>query len=58
MQNQFSKIAEEEGLLAVAAWPMLSELLIHKNPLTTETAGDPPLLKRFLHDRLGIHLQR
>lgn len=37
---------------------MLSELLIANNPLTTEKSGDPPLLKRFLQDRLGIQLVR
>ena len=52
------QIAEEEALLSVAAWPMLSELLIANNPLTTENSGDPPLLKRFLQDRLGIQLVR
>ncbi|XP_060073090.1 X-ray radiation resistance-associated protein 1-like [Ylistrum balloti] len=51
-------IAEEEALLAVAAWPMLMELVIHSNPLTTTKSGDPPLLSRFLHDRLGIKLIR
>ncbi|XP_069103439.1 X-ray radiation resistance-associated protein 1-like [Argopecten irradians] len=51
-------IAEEEALLAVAAWPMLMELIIHSNPLTTTKSGDPPLLSRFLQDRLGIKLIR
>ncbi|CAL1529992.1 unnamed protein product [Lymnaea stagnalis] len=51
-------ICEEDGLLAVAAWPMLSEIDIYNNPLTTEINGDPPLLKRFLEDRLGIRLNR
>lgn len=37
---------------------MLSELLIANNPLTTNNSGDPPLLKRFLQDRLGIQLIR
>ncbi|KAK6194382.1 hypothetical protein SNE40_000023 [Patella caerulea] len=54
----YNQIATEEGLLAVAAWPMLSELVIHDNPLTTDNVGDPPLIKRFLHDRLGIKLVR
>ncbi|KAH9512387.1 X-ray radiation resistance-associated protein 1 [Bulinus truncatus] len=53
-----NKIFEEEGILALAAWPMLAELDIYNNPLTTETSGDPPLLKRFLQDRLGIKLNR
>ncbi|KAL5004765.1 hypothetical protein ScPMuIL_018221 [Solemya velum] len=53
-----NKIVDEEALLAVAAWPLLVELIIHNNPLTTRNSGDPPLLKRFLHDRLGIKLMR
>ena len=52
------QIHEEDALLAVAAWPMLVHLVIHNNPLTTSHNGDPPLLKRFLSDRLGIKLQR
>ncbi|XP_064615202.1 X-ray radiation resistance-associated protein 1-like [Liolophura sinensis] len=54
----YNLFAHEEALLAVAAWPMLSELIIHNNPLTDEHPGDPPLLKRFLEDRLGIKLVR
>ncbi|XP_022098597.1 X-ray radiation resistance-associated protein 1-like isoform X2 [Acanthaster planci] len=54
----FNKISDEESLLAVAAWPMLKELIIHDNPLTTNSSGDPPLLKRYLKDRLGIHMVR
>ena len=53
-----NQIAEEEALLAVAAWPMLVELVIHNNPLTSSHSGDPPLLKRFLTARLGIKLVR
>ncbi|XP_062584370.1 X-ray radiation resistance-associated protein 1-like [Saccostrea cucullata] len=53
-----NQIAEEEALLAVAAWPMLVELVIHNNPLTSDHSGDPPLLKRFLTARLGIKLVR
>ncbi|XP_053404342.1 X-ray radiation resistance-associated protein 1-like isoform X2 [Mercenaria mercenaria] len=54
----YNKIEDEEALLAVAAWPMLVELIIHNNPLTTENSGDPPLLQRFLGDRLGIKIKR
>ncbi|XP_071949456.1 X-ray radiation resistance-associated protein 1-like isoform X2 [Antedon mediterranea] len=54
----FNKICDEEGLLAVAAWPLLSELIINDNPLTTQQSGDPPLLKRYLSDRLGIQMVR
>lgn len=53
-----NQIVEEEALLAVAAWPMLVELDIHDNPLTSNHSGDPPLLKRFLTARLGIKLVR
>ncbi|XP_052782406.1 X-ray radiation resistance-associated protein 1-like isoform X2 [Mya arenaria] len=54
----YNKIEDEEALLSVAAWPMLVELIIHDNPLTTENSGDPPLLQRFLGDRLGIRIKR
>ncbi|XP_060557943.1 X-ray radiation resistance-associated protein 1-like isoform X2 [Ruditapes philippinarum] len=54
----YNKIEDEEALLAVAAWPMLVELIIHNNPLTTENSGDPPLLQRFLGERLGIRIKR
>ncbi|XP_035827301.1 X-ray radiation resistance-associated protein 1 isoform X2 [Aplysia californica] len=54
----YNKICEEDALLAVAAWPMLMELDIYQNPLTTERSGDPPLLRRFLQDRLHIKLNR
>ncbi|XP_046584130.1 X-ray radiation resistance-associated protein 1-like [Haliotis rubra] len=53
-----NQISDEDALLAVAAWPMLVELVLHNNPLTTNHSGNPPLLKRFLHDRLGIKLVR
>ncbi|XP_046374524.2 X-ray radiation resistance-associated protein 1-like [Haliotis rufescens] len=53
-----NQISDEDALLAVAAWPMLVELVIHSNPLTTNHSGNPPLLKRFLQDRLGIKLVR
>ncbi|CAG5120231.1 unnamed protein product, partial [Candidula unifasciata] len=53
-----NKIYEESGLLAVAAWPVLEEVEIFDNPLTTESTGDPPLLKVFLQERLGIKLNR
>ncbi|XP_072517976.1 X-ray radiation resistance-associated protein 1 [Salminus brasiliensis] len=53
-----NKIAEEGALLAVALFPMLSELVIHSNPLTTQRSGDPPVLTCFLQDRLGIKIRR
>lgn len=33
------QIAEEEDLLAAALFPLLSELVIHSNPLTTLRSG-------------------
>ncbi|KAK3523944.1 hypothetical protein QTP70_016757, partial [Hemibagrus guttatus] len=53
-----NKIFEEEALLAVALLPLLSELVIHSNPLTTQRSGDPPMLTWFLQDRLGIKIRR
>ncbi|XP_054481677.1 X-ray radiation resistance-associated protein 1 [Anoplopoma fimbria] len=53
-----NKIAEEEALMAVALFPMLQEIDIHSNPLTTKRSGDPPLLTYFLHERLGITIKR
>ncbi|KAG7321127.1 hypothetical protein KOW79_015542 [Hemibagrus wyckioides] len=52
-----NKIFEEEALLAVALLPLLSELVIHSNPLTTQRSGDPPMLTWFLQDRLGIKIR-
>uniref|UniRef100_A0AAQ4PQJ3 X-ray radiation resistance associated 1 n=1 Tax=Gasterosteus aculeatus aculeatus TaxID=481459 RepID=A0AAQ4PQJ3_GASAC len=51
-------IAEEEALMAAALFPMLRELDIHSNPLTTLRSGDPPLLTYYLHERLGITIKR
>jgi len=56
--NLVHQIEDEEALLSVAAWPMLVELIIHNNPLTMENSGDPPLLQRFLGERLGIRIKR
>uniref|UniRef100_A0A8C7LBP6 X-ray radiation resistance associated 1 n=1 Tax=Oncorhynchus kisutch TaxID=8019 RepID=A0A8C7LBP6_ONCKI len=53
-----NKIVEEEALLSVALFPMLSEIVIHSNPLTTQRSGDPPLLTYFLQERLGIRIRR
>ncbi|XP_028451860.1 X-ray radiation resistance-associated protein 1 isoform X2 [Perca flavescens] len=53
-----NKIAEEEALMAVALFPMLREIDIHSNPLTTQRSGDPPLLTYYLHERLGITIKR
>lgn len=35
----FPQISEEESLLAVALFPVISELDIHSNPLTTQKSG-------------------
>ena len=51
-------LTEEEDLLPVAAWPNLTQVLIHDNPLTNERSGDPPMLKKFLTDRLGVYILR
>ncbi|CAI9534686.1 unnamed protein product [Staurois parvus] len=53
-----NKIEHEEDLLAVALFPTLEELVIHGNPLTTRWKGDPPLLKSFLQERLGVKIAR
>ncbi|XP_078121963.1 X-ray radiation resistance-associated protein 1 isoform X2 [Sander vitreus] len=53
-----NKIAEEEALMAVALFPMLREIDIYSNPLTTQRSGDPPLLTYYLHERLGITIKR
>ncbi|KAJ7996678.1 hypothetical protein DPEC_G00239520 [Dallia pectoralis] len=53
-----NKIVEEEALLSLALFPMLREVVIHSNPLTTQRSGDPPLLTYFLQERLGIHIRR
>ncbi|XP_031724990.1 X-ray radiation resistance-associated protein 1 isoform X1 [Anarrhichthys ocellatus] len=53
-----NKIAEEEALMAAAVFPMLREMDIHSNPLTTQRSGDPPLLTYYLHERLGITIKR
>ncbi|KAF4077478.1 hypothetical protein AMELA_G00208680 [Ameiurus melas] len=52
-----NKIFEEDALLAVALLPLLSELLIHSNPLTTQRSGNLPMLNWFLQDRLGIKMR-
>ncbi|XP_044226953.1 X-ray radiation resistance-associated protein 1 isoform X2 [Thunnus albacares] len=53
-----NKIAEEEALLAVVLLPMLQEIDIQRNPLTTKRSGDPPLLTHYLQERLGITIKR
>ncbi|KAI3373603.1 hypothetical protein L3Q82_022197 [Scortum barcoo] len=53
-----NKIAEEEALMAAALFPMLREIDIHANPLTTQRSGDPPLLTYYLQERLGVTIKR
>ncbi|KAK7925496.1 hypothetical protein WMY93_007806 [Mugilogobius chulae] len=53
-----NKIAEEEALFALALFPMLSEIDISSNPLTTRRSGDPPLLTYYLQDKLGVKIKR
>ncbi|XP_022618418.1 X-ray radiation resistance-associated protein 1 [Seriola dumerili] len=53
-----NKIAEEDALMAVILFPMLREIDIHSNPLTTKRSGDPPLLTYYLQERLGITIKR
>ncbi|XP_029457952.1 X-ray radiation resistance-associated protein 1 isoform X2 [Rhinatrema bivittatum] len=53
-----NKITTEKNLIAVALFPLLSELVIHGNPLVTRRTGDPPLLTSFLQHRMGIKLVR
>ncbi|XP_028277989.1 X-ray radiation resistance-associated protein 1 [Parambassis ranga] len=53
-----NKISEEEALMAVALFPMLCEIDIHSNPLTTQRRGDPPLLTYYLQERRGITIKR
>ncbi|XP_059207853.1 X-ray radiation resistance-associated protein 1 [Centropristis striata] len=53
-----NKISEEEAVMAVALFPMLQEIDLHSNPLTTRRSGDPPLLTYYLQERLGIMIKR
>nr|XP_046267307.1 X-ray radiation resistance-associated protein 1 [Scatophagus argus] len=53
-----NKIAEEEALMASTLFPMLREIDICANPLTTQRSGDLPLLTHYLQERLGITIKR
>ncbi|XP_049448063.1 X-ray radiation resistance-associated protein 1 isoform X1 [Epinephelus fuscoguttatus] len=53
-----NKIAKEEAVMAVSLFPMLREIDLHSNPLTTKRSGDPPLLAYYLQERLGITIKR
>ncbi|XP_069002629.1 X-ray radiation resistance-associated protein 1 isoform X3 [Embiotoca jacksoni] len=52
-----NKIAEEEALVAATLFPMLREIDIQSNPLTTKRRGEPPLLS-YIRERLGITTKR
>jgi len=54
-QNQ---IAEEEYIVAVAAWPALTHLVLFGNPIVKNTNGQPPLISHYLNKRLGINVHR
>ncbi|XP_032226924.2 X-ray radiation resistance-associated protein 1 [Nematostella vectensis] len=51
-------IFEEEGLLATMGWPLLRELIIWGNPLTTAFKGDPPVLSMQLARMKGVRIFR
>ncbi|XP_071989917.1 X-ray radiation resistance-associated protein 1 isoform X2 [Engystomops pustulosus] len=53
-----NKICYEEDVLPVALFPSLEEINLKGNPLTTLRKGDPPLLRSFLQQRLGIRVIR
>lgn len=53
-----NQIAEEEYILAVAAWPALTHLVLFGNPIVKNTNGQPPLISHYLNKRLGINVHR
>uniref|UniRef100_A0A3B4Z4S8 X-ray radiation resistance associated 1 n=1 Tax=Stegastes partitus TaxID=144197 RepID=A0A3B4Z4S8_9TELE len=53
-----NKISEEEALMAAALFPLLREIDIHSNPLTTLRRGDLPVLTYYLQERLKITIKR
>ncbi|XP_041864442.1 X-ray radiation resistance-associated protein 1 isoform X2 [Melanotaenia boesemani] len=53
-----NKIATEEAVIAASFFPMLHELDIHSNPLTTQRRGNYPLLTFYLQERLGIKIKQ
>jgi len=52
-----NRVSSEDGVIAVAAWPMLKCFNLEGNPLVAQTNGEPPLLASCLHRRLGITIQ-
>merc|ERR1712226_961124 len=54
----YHQITSGDGVLPVVGWPMLQEINIAGNPLVSKYKGEPPLLHRYLTNRLGITLKR
>ncbi|XP_035768628.1 X-ray radiation resistance-associated protein 1 isoform X3 [Neolamprologus brichardi] len=52
-----NKVAKEEALMAATLFPMLREIDIQFNPVTTRRRGDPPLLA-YMQERLGIKIKQ
>ncbi|CAI5643750.1 unnamed protein product [Oreochromis niloticus] len=52
-----NKVAKEEALMAATLFPMLREIDIQFNPITTRRRGDPPLLA-YMQERLGITIKQ
>ncbi|XP_042076809.1 X-ray radiation resistance-associated protein 1 [Haplochromis burtoni] len=52
-----NKVAKEEALMAATLFPMLREIDIQFNPITTRRRGDPPLLT-YMQERLGITIKQ
>jgi len=51
-------ISEESKLMGAASFPILEKLRIVGTDLVKSSKGDPPLLKQFLSERIGINVQR
>lgn len=52
------KIEEEDDLIAISSWPMLNEIILYGNPIVYNNVGYPPLIKKYLVERLGISVHR
>ena len=53
-----NQITDEEGLLALTAWPALRVLNITDNPLTRRHKSTPPVIEHHLQKLCGVHIQR
>lgn len=51
-------IREEAKLVPAASFPSLQKLFILRTQIVRTTKGDPPLLKEYLTNRIGIELKR